>query len=517
MTRTQRFLSGFLSGYVHLVVATIAGLWLTPFFLRHLGQSTYGLWLVGTQVIAYLLLMDLGIVALLPREAAYVTGRTGRHDAPELQELVEKALTLAVSQTPIVLAAAAIALWWLPASWAPLRLPLAVVLALFVLTFPLRVFQAALSGLQDLAFVARAQFAAWAIGTLANVWLVLHGYGLSALAAGWCITQVIAIGSCAVRLALAFPGAMPRRLLFRASIAARDYISRSAWISVSQFSQVLLNGTDVMIIAALAGPAAVVPYACTGKLVSVLANQPQAILQSAAPALSELRSAGDRARLFQVSAALAQATLAVSGLVAIVVLAINGGFVAWWVGPEQYGGLTLTILLLAAMTIRHFNTTNVYALFCFGLERRLALTGLGDGLATLAISYALVKMFGIAGAPIGAVAGVLLVSGPLNITALSRETGVERHQLITTLRPWLWRFALLGGAVGTAGAFVQPASFFLLAAMAAAAASIYTVVVVAPLLRSPAGVYLRPLLERLKDTVPFLTSGKDDRRLPATR
>src|SRR5688500_935539 len=143
MTRTQRFLSGFLSGYVHLVVATIAGLWLTPFFLRHLGQSTYGLWLVGTQVIAYLLLMDLGIVALLPREAAYVTGRTGRHDAPELQELVEKALTLAVSQTPIVLAAAAIALWWLPASWAPLRVPLAVVLALFVLTFPLRVFQAA--------------------------------------------------------------------------------------------------------------------------------------------------------------------------------------------------------------------------------------------------------------------------------------------------------------------------------------------------------------------------------------
>ena len=53
---------------------------------------------------------------------------------------------------------------------------------------------------------------------------------------------------------------------------------------MSQIAQVLLNGTDVMIIGALLGPAAVVPYACTGKLVSVLANQPQAILQSAAPA-----------------------------------------------------------------------------------------------------------------------------------------------------------------------------------------------------------------------------------------
>ena len=67
MTRTHRFLTGFMTGYAHLVLATIAGLWLTPFFLRELGQSTYGLWLVGTQIIAYLLLMDLGIVALLPR------------------------------------------------------------------------------------------------------------------------------------------------------------------------------------------------------------------------------------------------------------------------------------------------------------------------------------------------------------------------------------------------------------------------------------------------------------------
>ena len=45
MTRTHRFLSGFVTGYAHLILATIAGLWLTPFFLRHLGQSTFGLWL----------------------------------------------------------------------------------------------------------------------------------------------------------------------------------------------------------------------------------------------------------------------------------------------------------------------------------------------------------------------------------------------------------------------------------------------------------------------------------------
>lgn len=498
MTRTERFLRGFISGYAHLVIATIAGLWLTPFFLERLGQTTFGLWLVGTQIVAYLMLMDLGIVALLPREAAYVTGRTGRHDTVELAALVEKALTLAAAQTPFVAVASLGALYWMPEAWGSLRLPLLFVLGLFVATFPLRVFQAALTGLQDLAFVARAQFAAWAIGTLINVWLVARGFGLSALAAGWCATQILMVATCVVRVARTFPSAWPRRLAFRSSLTSRDYLIRSAWISTNQIAQVLLNGTDVMIVGALLGPAAVVPYACTGKLVSVLANQPQAILQSAAPALSELRSTRDSGRLFQVSAALAQATLAASGLVACVVLAVNGGFVAWWVGPEQYGGLGLTLLLLAAMIIRHFNTTNVYALFCFGLDRRLALTGLADGIATLALSAGLVMTVGVAGAPIGAIAGVLLVSAPLNLAALARETGASRSALIASLLPWLWRFLLLATITGAAGFWLKPASFLLLALTASAAAALYVVAVVSPLLASPAGIYLRPLLARLK-------------------
>jgi O-antigen/teichoic acid export membrane protein len=497
VSRTQRFLAGFTTGYAHMAVATIAGLWLTPFLLSRLGGSTYGLWLLGTQVIAYLLLMDLGIVALLPRETAYVTGRTGRTDSPELRTLVEQAMTLGFAQVPIVLAAAVAAIWWLPPSWQPLRLPLIVVLGVFVATFPLRTFQAALTGLQDLAFVGRVQFAAWGAGTLITIVLVMAGFGLPALAAGWCATQLLAVGACALRVRNRFPAAMPRRLSLGAASSAKEYVSRSCWVAVSQTAQVLLNGTDVLLIGAILGPAAVVPYACTGKLIAVLANQPQAILQSAAPALSELRPSADRARLFQVSAALSQTTLAVSGLVACIVLAANQGFVAWWVGPEQFAGVGLTLLMLAAMLARHFNTTNVYALFCFGHERRLALTALGDGLVTVAAGIALTAAFGMSGAPLAAMAGVLIVSVPLNLRALSAETGVERAKLIASLAPWAIRFALVAGISGIAGVALRPATFGALALTVCAAAALYTLAVVTPLLKSPAGIYLQPLIAGL--------------------
>ena len=493
MTRTRRFLGGFTVGYAHMAVATAVGLWLTPFLLGRLGSNTYGLWLVGTQVIAYLLLMDLGIVALLPRETAYVTGRTGRHDAPELRDLVERTITLAVAQVPIVLIAALGALWWLPASWQQLRLPLTVVLAVFVATFPLRTFQAALIGLQDLSFVARAQFGAWALGTLLTVTLVLAGFGLPALAAGWCVTQLFAVTSCGWRLAQRFPAAMPRRLSF-ADESTKSYLARSLWVAVSQTAQVFLNGTDVLIIGALFGPAAVVPYACTGKLIAVLANQPQAILQSAAPALAELRPLGDRARIVQVTSALSQATLAVSGLVACVVLAVNQAFVTWWVGADQFAGVGLTLLMLAAMLVRHFNTTNVYALFCFGHERRLALTTLGDGLVTIGAGIAFVAWFGIKGGPVAALLGVLIVSVPLNLKGLSAETGVAPSSLIAALAPWALRFGFVSIAAAAAGALLPASTFPAIALTAGGAGLLYAAAVAGPVLRSPAGIYVQPIL-----------------------
>jgi O-antigen/teichoic acid export membrane protein len=494
MSRTQRFLGGFTTGYAHMVVATAVGLWLTPFLLGSLGSDTYGLWLVGTQVIAYLLLLDLGIVALLPRETAYVTGSTGRSDSPALRALVEQTITLAVLQMPLVLAAAVAAVWWLPTAWQPLRAPLSVVLGLFVVTFPLRTFQAALVGLQDLAFVGRVQAAGWAGGTLLTVALVLGGFGLPALAAGWCATQLTVIAACAWRLRSTFPAAMPRRLRLVGEGSTLGYIGRSFWVAVSQTAQVFLNGTDVLIIGALLGPAAVVPYVCTGKLIAVLANQPQAILQSAAPALSELRPSGDRARLFQVSSALSQATLAVSGLVACVVLAVNRGFVSWWVGADQFAGVGLTLLLLAAMLARHFNTTNVYTLFCFGHERRLALTALADGLVTITTGLVLVRVLGLAGGPLAAIAGVLLVSAPLNLHALSRETAVPRAELIGAFVPWGIRFAMVAVAAGFAGAFLQPRTFPALVLTVIAAAALYAAAVAGAVLRSPAGIYIQPML-----------------------
>jgi len=503
MSRTGRFMGGVSLGYVNQAAVTIAGLWLTPFLLSRLGPSDYGLWLTASQLLTYLALLDLGVIALLPREVAYATGRAGGIDQADLQHVIGRTVRLVCCQLPVV-AIAAGGLWaLLPPEWNELSRPLAVILTAFVVTFPLRLFQALLQGLQDLAFVGGLQLAAWAGGTLLTVAMVLSGWGLEALAVGGVTTQVVSIAGCAWRVAVRFPTALPRGFSGVPWAAAAPHVRRAAWVSIGQVAQVLQYGSDLLIVAKVFGPATVVPYACTQKLVSVLANQPRILTEAAAPALSELRMGATRDKLFAVTSSLSLAMMLGSGAVCAVVLAINRGFVTWWVGADQYGGTLLTGLLLAAMLLRHWNTAIVYSLFSFGHERRLSITTLADGIITIAVSLALVKAVGLLGVPLGFLAGVTLVSLPANLRALARETGVPASQLVVALGPWGARLLVALSVATAVNLMAGSLNLLSLALLIGMTAGLYAALMLPIALRPPLGGYVRRGLEPLWSACGF--------------
>ena len=189
-SRLRRFVGGLGFGYVNTAVVVVAGLWLTPYLLRHLGSHDYGLWLLGAQVLVYLSLMDLGIVQLVPRDVAIADGRADG-DYSELQAIIGQTARLVLWQMPAVAIIGSLVIWLLPSEWAPLRGPLACVVVAFILTFPLRMFNAILQGRQDLAFLGGVQLVAWTAGAAVTVAGVAAGLGLYSLAFGWVTTQCI--------------------------------------------------------------------------------------------------------------------------------------------------------------------------------------------------------------------------------------------------------------------------------------------------------------------------------------
>lgn len=499
MSRTKRFLGGISFGYANQLLVMVAGLWLTPFLLYRIGQHDYGLWLVGAQILSYLTLMDFGVVALLPRATAYATGRAGSFEsAVDLPDIIGQTTRLVLWQMPVVALAALIVWFTMPAEWATLRMPLGLVMLVFVATFPLRIFAAVLQGLQDLAFLGKVVILTWFISTATTICLILAGLGLYSLAVGWILNQTISSLICYQRLRRRFSSVLPRKLSALTRTNAKTQLTKGTWASLAQIAQVLLNGTDVLIIGKLLGPLAVVPFVCTGKLTGVLANQPQMLMQAAAPALSEMKMGESRERLFNVCTALSQAMLMISGAVVCVVLTINQSFVSWWVGAEQFGGFLLSGLILLEMLLRHWNTTAAYTIFCFGCERRLAITTLADGVLSVCAAIVFVWLIGPIGAPLGTILGVCLVSLPGNLSVVARESGVTIGVLMKSLWPWFWRFVLLVTcAWGVTRVFI-PQGLVVTLATAALSALVYAVVMLPVALRAPLGAYLQPYVTSLR-------------------
>ena len=509
--RAYRLLRGLGLGCLHTAAAALVGLWLTPFLLHSLGSHDYGLWLLGTQVVFYLGLMDLGVVAVMPREVASASGLPASHRAQAITSLIGQTATIVVWQLPGVALVGCAVVWLLPPDWAPLRGPLGTVVLVFVLTFPLRIFTAVLQGLQDLAFVGTTQLTSWAVGTACTVAGMYLGFGLYSLTWGWIATQTLSAAMAWFRLARTFPDMLPARLPSLTLAAMREQIGRGAWIIVSQLAQVLLSGTDILIIGKLLGPHAIVPYACTAKLITLLANQPQMFMQLALPALSELRTSASREQLFALSSTMTQAMLLASGAVFCVVLATNAAFVDWWVGDEQFGGQGLTLLLLTGMLVRHFNTTTVYTLFCFGNERRLALTTIAEGIVGITVMFFLIPPLGLYGAAIGPLAATCLVGLPNNLRGLARDQGTTPMAFLVPLGPWLTRMGIVFVAVAASLSF-SPIHGLIGIVVAALAIMVAYIAIMVPLLRRPPlGPILRATIQPWADRVANLVKRRAHR------
>ena len=216
---------------------------------------------------------------------------------------------------------------------------------------------------------------------------------------------------------------------------------------------------------------------------------------------SELAAAVQR--LAELSTALTLAMLVASGAIATVVVAGNQLFVDWWVGPAQFGGWRLTAMAVVLMLVRHWNTAATYTLFCFGHDRRISITMLADGLVTFAASVVCVRAFGVIGAPIGSLIGVLLIGLPANTLQIARDLGVTPVQVVLRLASWGVRMAIaLCRGVGTR-----------LAARRyrarrphrrrRAAGLVYTALVVPLLLQPPLRAFFLPALHTVRGHLPL--------------
>jgi O-antigen/teichoic acid export membrane protein len=103
MSRSRSFLGGALFAYIYQAALMLVGLWLTPFYIHTLGERDYGIWLVGLQVLNFLLLCDFGVIVVTPRDVANASGVDQSEQASgEVARVVSQTLKVVLAHTGVI-------------------------------------------------------------------------------------------------------------------------------------------------------------------------------------------------------------------------------------------------------------------------------------------------------------------------------------------------------------------------------------------------------------------------------
>jgi O-antigen/teichoic acid export membrane protein len=445
MSRSRSFLSGALFSYVYQASLMLVALWLTPFYIRTLGERDYGIWLVGLQVLNFLLLCDFGVIVVTPRDVAQASGiEHAELGSGEVARVVGQTLKVVLVQTMVV-AVAALALFLLrPAHDAALRGPVGLILAVFVISYPLRIFPAVLQGLQDYKFLGQLRLALWSISTVIMVVLLLLGARFYALACGWCLQQMAHDLVAFVHLRKSRPDLVSAEVWHKAGPLQWRWFARGFWVNVNQVAVALSAGSDLLIVGRAISAATVVVYSSTNKLIAVLQNQPQILASVALPGLSHMKASESRERTLLATTSLTQGMLLLAGGIACVILAVNQQFVTLWLGAHFFGGLTLTAILLVTFLLRQVDYTLAVTLFAFGHEKWISIRALVDGVVSVALAFLLVGHWGMVGVAFGFFCGAAFISLPADVFLLARTLEVSIQELSRPYLPYLWRFAVTG-------------------------------------------------------------------------
>jgi O-antigen/teichoic acid export membrane protein len=492
MSRSRSFLGGAFFAYIYQASLMLVGLWLTPFYIHTLGLRDYGIWLMGLQVLNFLLLCDFGVIVVTPRDVANASGiERAELGSGEVARVVGQTVKVVLVQTAVI-ALVALGLFFIrPAHDASLRGPVGLILAVFVISYPLRVFPAVLEGLQDLKFLGRLRLTLWGISTALVVGMLLLGARFYALACGWCLQQMGHDLVAYFRLRRSRPDLLSAEMWHRAGPIRWRWFTRGFWVNVSQIATNLVASSDLMIVGRTINAATSVVYSNTNKLTSVLQNQPQILARLAVPGLSHMKTSESRERILQASTSLTQAMLLLAGGIFCVVLAGNQQFVSLWVGANLFGGMPLTVILLLTFLLRQADYTLGVTLFAFGHEKMISIRALADGVVSVSLAFLLVGHWGLPGVAFGFLCGAAFVAIPVDIFLLTRTLQVSVAELSRPYLPYVWRIAIAGSvALAVRNWFGSPDILHLLMTTSVAGA-VYLLLVIPYVWTTPLRGYIQ--------------------------
>jgi O-antigen/teichoic acid export membrane protein len=459
MSRHRRALISAAFTHGQWALSIITSLVVTRLLLQQLGRTVYGMWTASAALIACAGFAELGLFAVLPWMIAEFDGK---QDTTKIRALLAQGLILGLAVSALFLAAATALYLALPhvlhlgeADVKVLAGPLTTMVVLSALLFPLKVFNAVLTGLQDVSFVGTLGVLQVTLGMLITFGLTWLGHGLYGLALGSVLPSLV--GSL-----LAFWRTVARR-----PDLLRDW-RRPRWVECAPLVSGGLSGwmgtvgwqlaasMDGVILGHIGSVAMVPVFAITARLGLTLMQIAWTLPDSALVGLAQLKGEGAAERIREVVSALIRLHLLTAGGIVLILLSVNSMFVRIWVGPALFGGTALNIALALNVVVTSLVHSLIVPVAVLGIRVPAGLATLLNGLVHVALAVPLGRLLGLPGIALATFISALVTTFPVGMRLIQKAAGVSWRRLLgEAVLPWLVRcapLAVLALWLGAAGA-----------------------------------------------------------------
>lgn len=396
--------------FLGVAIGMVIGVLLVPLYLRHVPVGTYGAWLATGNVLMCISLVDPGLAYVLQQRAAKAYGEK---DLVRLGDIFGTGILMNLGLVGVYLVVSGGIAWNLahlvvvpePAVWEELRdaFSLAVIGgALNLIAFTFRCSNQALHA----AIPVGAIDLGTRLSAVAVVVLALqHGLGLRAFGL---MTLWIGAMNSAGNAVCFFILARRTGIRFVASrrmghelvgLMSFNFLGRAANVAQS---------VDLLVINRLLGPEMTAVFGLTRRAPDFLRPILFVPVESAGPSLAHVMGEGRLETIRSVTNRLCWLSVWLTGLATAGCLALNRDFVALWVGPELFAGVSVNALICLQMTAFMLISAFSSLAFYLGDVARINVVSLLRAVVFFALLIAGGRGWGVIGIAVGALLAMTL-------------------------------------------------------------------------------------------------------------
>jgi O-antigen/teichoic acid export membrane protein len=431
------------SNWLGFAVASIVSFFLSPFVVRHLGNSGYGVWTLTMSLTGYFGLLDLGVRGAVTR---YVAKYHVQEAHADTSKVVSTALAIFLTAGAIVIILSiGIAVPALRYVKIPMAFQFAarVVIVLTAVNIAVSLASGVFGGIivalqrQDLSNAIEVSNTLFRM--IAIIAVLYHGRGLISLAIvqlSFAILTGVAYVVTAVRLYPQF------RIDF--SECDKEHLklisSFSVYLLCLRLSSILIFYTDSVVISVFLPVSAVTFFVIAGNLTNYSRGLLSGISTAVTPTASVLEAKRQAEELNRVLLKGTRYATMVFLPIGISFLIRGSSFIGLWMG-RSYAALSGDVLSVLTIALLFSAGNGVAGSMTLGISRHKGIVpfALTEGLCNLVLSIILIRHYGIVGVALGTAIpnlAVNIIFWPLYIRHVY-GIGLLKYAFSTWIRPGL--------------------------------------------------------------------------------